>query len=448
MSVYIVLGDLILDHNIEGTSTKIANEAPIPVILTKSESYRVGGCGNVAMNMIALGAKKIHLFSKVGDDGPNQKIVRNLLPYQIEKHLLTSYISPTTTKHRIYSDKKLMCRYDEESYTEMNYLEENATVTEIQKLLESTMIEAVVFSDYNKGYLTESLCQRVIQLCNEHQVCTIVDPKVNYTKYLHCTIIKPNRSELKHIFGIDLSTTLLEDAHRQLHEHVNCNISVITLAEKGISAYANGQHYIYQEDVKEVIDVTGAGDIVCSVLATHRNIDIRTLLRYASYYASVSISHIGAYVITPTDIQKLYTTSIAKQIAVENKIVFTNGCFDILHAAHIQLFEFCRSLGSTVIVGLNTDASIKRLKGSTRPINTLEDRMKMLQSISYIDNVIPFDEDTPIKLLEHIKPHYLVKGGDYTKESVIGKEHATEVIIFNYIDGKSTTNLIKQCQQI
>jgi D-beta-D-heptose 7-phosphate kinase/D-beta-D-heptose 1-phosphate adenosyltransferase len=308
------------------------------------------------------------------------------------------------------------------------------------------MIEAVVFSDYNKGYLTESLCKRVIQLCNEHQVCTIVDPKANYAKYMHCTIIKPNRNELKHIFGIDIKTVPLIDAHRTLHTLINCSASIITLAEKGISAYINDQHYVYQEDVKEVIDVTGAGDIVCSVLATHHNADMKTILRYASYYASISISHIGAYVITPADIQKLYTVSIAKQITTENKIVFTNGCFDILHSAHIQLFEFCRSLGSTVIVGLNTDASIKRLKGPSRPINSLEDRMKLLQSISYIDVVIPFDEDTPIKLIEHIKPHYLVKGGDYTKENVIGGDLVDEVILFNYIDGKSTTNLIKKCQ--
>ena len=444
MSVYIVLGDIMLDHNIEGTSTKIANEAPIPVILSNSESYRIGGCGNVAMNMLALGAKKIHLFSKVGDDGSNQKILRNLLPYQIEKHFTISYISPTTTKHRVYSDKKLMCRYDEEFYTETNYQDENHIVSSVKDILETTVIEAVVFSDYNKGYLTESLCQRVIQICNEYNVCTIVDPKVNYKKYMNCTIFKPNRNELKQIFNIDLKKLSLLDAHRQLHELTHCNISVITLAEKGISAYANGQHYTYQEDVKEVIDVTGAGDIVCSVLASHRNLDIHTVLRYASYYASVSISHIGAYVITPTDIQKLHTI-LSKQIK-DDKVIFTNGCFDILHVGHITLFEFCRSLGATVIVGLNTDASIKRLKGPSRPINSLEDRTKMLQSISYISKVIPFDEDTPIKLLEYIKPDYLVKGGDYTKESVIGSEYAGEVVIFNYIDGKSTTNLIKQCQ--
>jgi len=447
MSVYIVLGDIMLDHNIQGTSTKIANEAPIPVILSNSESYRIGGCGNVAMNMLALGAKKIHLFSKVGNCS-NQKILRNLLPYQIEKHFTISYISPTTTKHRVYSNKKLMCRYDDEFYTETNCQDENHIVSSVKDILETTVIEAVVFSDYNKGYLTELLCQRVIQICNEYNVCTIVDPKVNYKKYMNCTIIKPNRNELKQIFNIDLKKLSLYDAHRQLHELIHCTISVITLAEKGISAYANGQHYTYQEDVKEVIDVTGAGDIVCSVLALHRTLDMDTVLRYASYYASVSINHIGAYVITPTDIQILYTSAISKQISTKNKIVFTNGCFDILHVAHIQLFEFCHSLGSTVIVGLNTDASIKRLKGPTRPINSLEDRIKMLQSISYITKIVPFDEDTPIKLLEYIKPHYLVKGGDYTKESVIGREHAGEVIIFNYIDGKSTTNLIKHCKSI
>ena len=378
MSVYIVLGDIMLDHTIQGTSIKIANEAPIPVILSKRESFKAGGCGNVAMNMIALGASKVHLFSRIGDDGSPSKLLRNCLHYNIEKHVTISYTTYTTVKHRIYSDNKLMCRYDDEMITQTTREEENEIVDSIQQILDTNTINSVIFSDYNKGYLTESLCQRIIHLCNQRNVCTIVDPKVNYNKYLNCTIIKPNRNELKQLFNIDLKMVSLPDAHRQLHDNIGCTMSIITLAEDGMSAYANGQHYLYKEDVKEILDVTGAGDIVCSVLATHRNLDIQSLLRCASYYATISISHIGAYTITPTDIQRFYTTPLPKSISVKQNSVFTNGCFDILHSAHIELFAFCRSLGSTVIVGLNTDASIRKLKGPTRPINSLQDRMKML----------------------------------------------------------------------
>lgn len=437
MSVYIVLGDIMLDHTIEGTSTKLANEAPIPVIHCTRDFYRVGGCGNVAMNMISFGAKAIHLFGRVGT---HHAVLCNILPHQIKQHFQVSDTIPTITKHRVYSDKKLLCRYDEECIYETTTEEENQIVASIQQILESNVVEAVVFSDYNKGYLTESLCQRVIHQCNQYKVCTIVDPKVNYRKYMNCTIIKPNRNELKQIFKIDSEKMSMIDAHRILHDMIGCTISVITLAENGISSYANGRHYHYKKDVKEIIDVTGAGDVVCSVLATHRAYDIETLLRYASDYASISISHLGAYTITQEDIQRVVTIPDN-----DKKLVFTNGCFDILHAAHMELFAFCKSLGSTVVVGINTDASIQRLKGTSRPINCLEDRMRMLRGISYIDLVIPFDEDTPVELLKMIKPHYLVKGGDYTKESVIGKEYAGEVVIFDYIPGKSTTNLIKMC---
>jgi len=448
----ILLGDIMLDHQIIGTCHKIANEAPVPVINYKSESFRIGGCGNVLMNMIALGATKIFLFSMIGDD-KNGNHICELLPPIVENYMIRCSKHTTTTKHRIYSDRKLIARYDQEEYITTTQSQEEHIINQMNDILMHYTISSVVFSDYNKGFLTESLCQNVITCCNRYSAITVVDPKENYRKYKNCTIIKPNRLETKNIFGINLSITPLCEAHEKIHTLTNCKTSIITLSEDGISAYSNQTMYHYRTEVKEVIDVTGAGDIVCSILGVYYPYitDINILLRIASHLASISISYVGVYTIIPRDLIYTYrsiyeTKNISMSLIqhLQERIIFTNGCFDLLHSAHVELFKFCKQLGGIVIVGVNSDTSIKRLKGDSRPIYSLEDRIKILEALDYIDFIIPFEEDTPIELLKNIKPYYLVKGGDYTAESIIGKEYAKEVIIFNYISGKSTTNTVQK----
>ena len=305
-----------------------------------------------------------------------------------------------------------------------------------------------------KGFLTKTLCQSVIKLCNEYNIPTIIDPKCDYTKYIGCTVIKPNKAEAKNIFNIDLNRVLLKDGHKELHKILDCKLSVITLSGDGISAYSSDKQYNVKEEVKDVIDVTGAGDVVCAVLGVYYPFisDIQELISIANRLASISVGHIGVYTISHSDLINTFDfTKNTKLIGLDtfvsmgfDNVVFTNGCFDILHSAHIKLFKFCKSLGKTVVVGLNSDNSIKRLKGPLRPVYSLDDRIKILEAISYIDYIIPFEEDTPLELIKQIKPTYLVKGGDYTKESIIGREYAEEVIIFNYIDGISTTETIKR----
>jgi D-beta-D-heptose 7-phosphate kinase/D-beta-D-heptose 1-phosphate adenosyltransferase len=450
----ILLGDIMLDHQIIGTCHKISNEAPVPVINYKSESFRIGGCGNVLMNMIALGATKIFLFSIIGDD-PHGKQLCELLPPIVENYIIRCPNHTTTTKHRIYSDRKLIARYDQEEHILTTHTQEEQIINQINDIVKHYTISSVVFSDYNKGFLTESLCQNVITCCNQYSIISVVDPKENYRKYNNCTIIKPNRVETKHIFGINLSITPLCEAHERIHALMNCKTSIITLSEDGISAYSNQTIYHYRTDVKEVIDVTGAGDIVCSILGVYYPYitDINILLQIASHLASISISHVGVYTITASDLIYTYrliygTKNISMSLIphLQERIIFTNGCFDLLHSAHVELFKFCKQLGGIVIVGLNSDCSIKRLKGESRPIYSLEDRIKILEGLEYIDFIIPFDETTPLEIIKTIRPYYLVKGGDYTPESIIGKEYATEIIIFNYIHGKSTTQTITNCQ--
>jgi D-beta-D-heptose 7-phosphate kinase/D-beta-D-heptose 1-phosphate adenosyltransferase len=436
----ILLGDIIVDHTIQGTSTRFANETqhPVPIIQSTTEKYDLGGGSNVLANLSALSCK-VFMFGRMGTDRSEQ--INQMMP-NCENHIIVDPHYITTTKHRIYNGSKLICRYDNEQYKETSTAECNEILLQISKIIKTYPITSVVFSDYNNGFLTEELCRRVIDLSNKYGICTVIDPRHNYKKYVGCTIIKPNRLELKNIFNIDLDKVSLLHAHKELHDMIGCKTSIITLANKGISAYTDNKIYSYCEDVANVIDVLGAGDIVCSVISAYHSLDIQTLLYYTSYFASISVKYVGVYIITQKDMEQLFLYKEIPSLS-KNKIVFTNGCFDILHSAHIELFAFCRSLGSTVIVGLNSDASIKRLKGLTRPVNCFEDRVKMLKAISYIDFIIPFEEDTPEQLIKSIRPDYLIKGGDYKKDEVIGREYAKEVVIFDYIEGKSTTNIIK-----
>jgi D-beta-D-heptose 7-phosphate kinase/D-beta-D-heptose 1-phosphate adenosyltransferase len=453
----IIIGDIILDHNLEGHSTKIANEGPIPVINICDENYGIGGCGNVLMNVAALGAKKIFIFSRVGNDNNGAKLIK-LLPTITTNNIIIDDIIPTITKTRIYSDKKIMARYDKEHIKDISVEQELIVFNRFNETIQNNKISSVIFSDYNKGFLTKTLCKSIIKLCNKFNIPTIIDPKCDYTKYIDCTIIKPNRNETKNIFNIDLNNITLEDAHRSIHTMLNCKISVITLSGEGISAFKCDRHYRAIEDTKDVIDVTGAGDIVSAVLGTYYSFidDTQQLINIANHLASISICHVGVYTINDMDLINTYKyIHNSKEITLDTltkiqlkDIVFTNGCFDILHSAHIELFKFCKSLGKTVIVGLNSDNSIKRFKGNTRPINNVNERIKMLNAIDYIDFIIIFDDDTPINLIKNIKPDFLVKGGDYTIENIIGREFAKNTIIFNYINGLSTTNIIKQIKNL
>ncbi len=445
----IIIGDIMLDHNIEGVCTKIANESPIPVVNCNKEYYNLGGCGNVVMNTIALGVDKVYLFSRIGID-TNSTILEQLLPKNVQNNLIYDEEFITITKNRVYSENKLLCRFDNENIKYTSLEEENKVVEQIIELIKNDAISSVIFSDYNKGFLTKSLCQRIINICNTNNIVSIVDPKNDYTKYINCTVIKPNKTETKNIFNINIDNLGLEESHKKVKQLVNCNTSVITLSGDGITAY-NGILYNYKEDSEEIIDVTGAGDIVCSVFGVlYSQIDdIELIIKIANHLATISISHLGVYVISDKDILDTYRNIHKTKVIdlqyfskINKNVVFTNGCFDLLHSAHIELFKFCRSLGDIVVVGLNSDESIKRLKGESRPIYKLEDRIKILEAIEYIDYIIPFENDTPIKLIEHIKPNILVKGGDYTKDNIVGKEYAQEIILFNYINGKSTTNTI------
>ena len=456
----IVLGDIMLDHEIYGTIEKLANEAPIPVLHQSSEKYSLGGCGNVVLNLNELRCNSLHVFSMIGKDKYADTIKSILSKYTtIKPYLYESDTYTTTVKNRGFCDNKIIFRYDIEQKKSIDVEHIRDILSKIELLITTSVINTIIFSDYNKGFLTKELCQAIIQLANKYSIFTCVDPKNDYTKYIGCSLIKPNRNEIELLFGKKISNTIL-DTHLMIKEKVKCDISLITLAEKGMSLCLPNNSVLHQSTQStDVIDVTGAGDIVNSIISYYYPIieEKQNILMLATYIASISVQHSGIYLIRPKDLINGFLLlnnskliSVDHLISFQQAIVFTNGCFDILHKGHLELIEYCHSLcdnSRQLVIAINSDSSIQRLKGLERPINDISSRIAMLSALKWVNWIIVFDEDTPYTILSKIKPDILVKGGDYTADTIIGKEFCKDIKIFNYIPNKSTTDIINKIKQ-
>jgi len=452
-----VFGDIMLDVKLSGSIHKLANEAPIPVLLQETEKKYLGGCGNVLMNLQALGCDKLFIFSKAGNDFYGKELSTILSRYpEIVPHIYKDDSYRTTVKTRGFANKKIIFRYDIENSKELmqNHIEDMKA--NLIHILEENKIDSIIFSDYNKGFLVKELTQFVIQLANSRSIPTFVDPKVDYTKYLGCTVMKPNIKEINDIFAMKFSLNDIERIHISIKEKVGCKETLLTLSEEGMSFLAENDELINEKTIEsEVNDVTGAGDVVLSIIAYYYScIPKRRLIQLATYMGTISVRYVGTYVLKKSDILKAYKLiNNNKLITVDDikylkhPIVFTNGCFDILHEGHMALLQFCNSIkphGGEVMVAINSDDSIKAIKGDTRPINDEHARIAILNNIESVDWIIVFREETPYEVLEKIRPHTLVKGGDYTVESIIGKEFCENVKVFTYMHGKSSTNIINR----
>lgn len=455
----LVCGDIMLDHNITVQIEKIANEAPIPVYNFINEDFSLGGCGNVLKNLCSLGCEKLHIVSAVGNDKNGQLVNAILSSMDISNHTVVVDNYNTTVKRRYFCDNKIMFRCDIENVQcEKDKLTNYNLYSIIENILQIDKIDCIILSDYNKGVLTYEQCQSIIKLANKNGIFTCVDPKENSDKYIGCSLIKPNRSEAYKLFKIDKSKPII-DVHNEIFRKIRCKYSIVTMSENGITLFDGKELYHQCPNVHKIIDVTGAGDIVCSMLGYYLwndDIPLNTFLRLTTDIATKSVEFPGTYTITTRDIHEailkhsklidIYQLPILHDLYSNKKIVFTNGCFDLLHKGHIETFKFCKGQGDIVIVGLNSDNSIKHLKGPTRPIHTLDIRIAVLSAISYIDYIIVFDDDTPYNVIKALRPHYLVKGADYKAENIIGREFVNKVLLCPLVDGVSTTNTIKNIQ--
>jgi D-beta-D-heptose 7-phosphate kinase/D-beta-D-heptose 1-phosphate adenosyltransferase len=459
----LVIGDLMIDHYLWGGCDRISPEAPVQVVDISKESRVLGGAGNVINNLITLGAN-VDVLSVIGNDENGDELKNMLHDIKVSPNMLVVQDGrKTSKKSRIIASSQQILRYDKESRDDIN----DTSVDEMLKNLEENIktYDTIIISDYAKGVITHNLSQRVIKLAKENAIKVLVDPKgSDYTKYNGAYLLTPNKKEASQATNIKIdSDDSLQSALLTLKNMCHLEISLITLSEDGIGVY---DHELkrFATVAKEVYDVTGAGDTVIASLAfgLSSGLNIDECAKFANLAAGVVVGKIGSATVTHDEIEE-YEASLHKSSSdmhiksfeqIENiiqkcrlnnkKIVFTNGCFDILHVGHVKYLQEAKSYGDILIVGLNSDDSVKRLKGQSRPINSEDDRAYLLAALEAVDYVIKFSDDTPYELIKMVQPDILVKGGDYEGKKVIGSEFSKELRLVSFVEGKSTTNTIEK----
>jgi len=461
----LVIGDLMIDHYLWGSCERISPEAPVQVVDIAKETTLLGGAGNVINNLRALGAD-VSVCSVIGDDDNGVELKKMLRAINVDSsNIIVQKGRSTSKKSRIIAVGQQILRYDKESKDEINKQSASQIIDSISKNIVS--FDTIILSDYGKGVLTSSFCQSVIALANKNGVKVLVDPKgSDFSKYRGAYLLTPNKKEAMLATKIEIKDDeSLKAALVKLKDEVNLNISLITLSEGGIATYEN-ELKRFATVAKEVFDVTGAGDTVIASIAfaLSASKSIEEAASFANLAAGVVVGKLGSATVTLDEIEEYEATlhkstsdahiksfdDIKKIVdryrANGKKIVFTNGCFDILHVGHVKYLQEAKSFGDVLIVGLNSDASVSRLKGPKRPVNLAEDRAYILAALEAVDFVVPFEDDTPYELIKMIKPHTLVKGGDYEGMDVVGTEFASELKLVGFVDGKSTTKTIEKIQ--
>ncbi|MDD2790491.1 MAG: D-glycero-beta-D-manno-heptose-7-phosphate kinase [Sulfurimonas sp.] len=461
----LVLGDLMIDHYLWGSCERISPEAPVQVVDIARETSVLGGAGNVISNLKALGAN-VSVGSVIGDDDNGVELVAMLQEIGVDtQNIFVQKERKTSKKSRVIAVSQQILRYDKESKDKID----SSSVEAIMNALNATIAQydIVVLSDYGKGVLTDDLCQRVITLANENKVRVLVDPKgSNFTKYKGAYLLTPNKKEAIIATKIEIKDEKsLEAALLKLKTDCELGISLITLSEDGIATY-DKELKVFPTVAKEVFDVTGAGDTVIASIAFALSAgkNIQESAKFANLAAGVVVGKIGSATVSIAEIEEYEATlhkstsdahiksfedinAVVKRYRANGKkVVFTNGCFDILHVGHVKYLQIAKSFGDILIVGLNSDASVSRLKGPSRPVNIAEDRAYLLAALEAVDFVVPFSEDTPLELIKMIRPDTLVKGGDYEGKEVVGTEFAGELKLVDFVDGKSTTKTIQKIQ--
>ena len=457
----LVIGDLMIDHYLWGECDRISPEAPVAVVDIRSENKRLGGAGNVMANLKALNCD-VGVMSVVGDDESGKEIVSMLenMGVKIEK-IVKEKDRKSAHKTRIMAVHQQVIRFDKESKDDILESSKDELLNSLKNIIKN--YDAVLLSDYAKGVLRDDFCKQIIKIANENSKFILIDPKGNdYSKYKNATLLTPNLKEAMQALKIKIDDDFsLKLALKRLKDELNLKYSIITLSERGIALYNNDEVKIIPAIAKEVFDVTGAGDTVLATLgyALSNKMDIVSALSLANKAAAVVVGKVGSATASLDEIEKYSKSSSSTnleekiknldeicQILKNNdkKVVFTNGCFDILHAGHIKYLNKAKKLGEILIIGLNSDSSVKRLKGKTRPINSQNSRALLLSALEFVDFVIIFDEDTPLNLIEKIRPDILVKGADYAGKEVIGSNIAKEVVLVDFEDGFSTTNIINK----
>ncbi|RME02969.1 MAG: D-glycero-beta-D-manno-heptose-7-phosphate kinase [Planctomycetota bacterium] len=467
----LLIGDLMLDRYVWGEITRISPEAPIQVLDVRKEEVRLGGAGNVAHNLRTLGAR-VQCVGVLGQDFSGRKLQELLEKLGIGiDGVFTTGCRPTTIKTRFLSQNQQVLRVDNESREPI----EKDLQQKIGEFLYTHLSEydLVVISDYGKGLLTEEVLSKVLNEARARQIPTLIDPKGrNYQRYRGASVITPNRKEAEEATGIEyVDFTSIERMASSLLRDLDLEAAVITLGGEGIFVCERGGKGIrFPAQARSVYDVTGAGDTVIAALAVAlgSRVPLLEAVQFANAAAALVVERLGAvavscreildhYLLHPGELMQgrrkikgleelLEVLEIAKDAG--KKVVFTNGCFDILHQGHIAYLRYAKSLGDILVVGVNSDSSVRLLKGEARPFAPLETRMAVLAALEMVDYLVVFEEATPLHLIERIRPHVLIKGEDYQDKIVVGREiveaDGGRVVLAPLVEGISSTLLAER----
>ncbi len=462
----LVIGDLMIDHYLWGSTNRISPEAPVQVVDVKKETTVLGGAGNVVNNLVSLGSD-VMVISVVGEDAVSAELTLMLEDIKVRHYLICDENRKTTKKSRIIASAQQIIRYDQESKEDISAESEALITVGLLNIIEQ--FDVILVSDYGKGVITDSLMAKIIFCASGTETKVLVDPKGDdYSKYIGSYLLTPNKKEAQEATNIDINDDAsLKIALKKLHNTACLQVPMITLSEDGIAILDENNNVVKKPTVaREVFDVTGAGDTVLASLGycIAQNQNITDAMEFANLAAGVVVGKIGSATATLEEIEEykssLHKSSIESHLKTfeeieqtvvrlkkqNKKIVFTNGCFDILHKGHVQYLDKAKSFGDVLILGLNSDASVSALKGPNRPINNEDDRGYILAALESVDYVVKFTDDTPLSLIEIVQPDILVKGGDYEGKKVVGSEIAGELKLVQFVDGKSTTKTIEKIQ--
>ena len=464
----LVVGDVMLDTYFTGDVKRISPEAPVPVFRKLSERSVLGGAANVAANLVAAG-QKVSIMSVIGEDEKGKIIESLFREKKINTDLLFKTDRPTTEKIRFMaSNNQQVMRLDVEDSSCLGDGECRRFLDIICRKIPE--FDLIVFSDYMKGLLTYNFTQKIIGTANENGVKVIIDVKdADYSKYSNVFLLKPNTYELQTLTGMPAEND--EDiikASEFLRTSAKAQYVLTTCGARGM--ILTGGEGVYKVDSagKEVFDVTGAGDTTIAYLAAGlaNGLQIRRAVEISNYAAGLQVAKVGTSAVFLNEVNeflvndkrntanKILTKSEIsnfREAHPDKKIVFTNGCFDILHIGHTRYLQKAASLGDILIVGVNSDASVRKLKGRDRPVNCERDRAELLSMLPFVNYIVVFGEDTPYELIEAIRPDVLVKGGDYKADEVVGKDFVEQrggkLVLVDFVDGKSTTGIIEKLKK-
>lgn len=454
----VVAGDVMLDRYLFGSTGRISPEAPVPVVHVHETDDRPGGAANVAINLASLGVTT-RLIGIVGKDGAADSLQQILQDSGIRCDLHKVDDRPTISKTRVQSRGQQLIRLDQEDTAPMS---NEKIVATLEKVIKGA--GAVVLSDYGKGSLTD--VATMIEVCRAADVPVLVDPKGNdFAKYRRASLLTPNQSEFESVMGVCESDAVLVERARKMLDDLELDALLVTRSEKGLLLLEAEQEPVFlSTQAREVFDVTGAGDTVIATLAaaiaSGQSLSLAAAL--ANLAAGLVVRKIGVASVTPGELNVALhergqggrgvlgldeLKSMVKEARGRGeKIILTNGCFDVLHAGHVAYLEEAKGLGDRLIVAVNDDDSVRRLKGETRPINSLENRQLVLAGLAAVDWVVPFSDDTPADLIESLLPDVLVKGGDYQAEQIAGAKavlhNGGEVRVLGFRDGHSSSRII------